>query len=322
MTIKKIAGVSLALVLAVGAAALGYQQWQQQEAGNNGFYRSNGRIEARQSHVASRLPGTLSKVLVREGDHVSVGQSLAVLDNRPLQADITKAEAGIQQARDQLQLSQAQLAQHESECEYARNSLARIQSLSRKQYVSVDQLDSTTMRAESCASVINAAKAAVAASESALKVAEAARARLQVDLEDSTISAPFSGYILYRLVEPGEVITPNGRLFTLVSDSDVYITVFLPAEVAGKLANGDESRLFLDAKPDMAIPARVSFIAAEAQFTPKTVETASERSKLMFRAKLDVDPVFLQQNSWVKSGMPGLAVLRTAAERPWPASGK
>lgn len=312
----------MALVLVVLVAAgcgFAYQQWQLQQQDHSGFYRSNGRLEARESHVASRLPGTLSEVRVKEGDHVQAGDLLAVLDSRPLRAELARAEAAIQQARDQQQLARAQLTQHESECSYARSQLVRIQSLSSKHYVSVDQLENTRMRAESCASVIAAANAAVAATASALKLAEASRERLQVDLDDMAIPAPFSGFILYRLAEPGEVIAPGSRLVTVVSDDDIYLTVFLPAEIAGKLAVGDEARLLLDARPDLPVPAHVSFIAPEAQFTPKTVETATERSKLMFRARLNVDPAFLQQNNWLKSGMPGLALLRTDPQVSWQA---
>lgn len=313
MAIKKLLGTAALLALLGGAGVFAYQQWQQEQQNGKGTYRSNGRLEARQSHVASRVAGLLSTVAVREGDHVAQGQALATLDSRPLQAELARTVAAIQQTRDQQVLAQAQLAQRESECVYARNQYARIKSLITKHNASMDQLDSTRMQAESCESAINAAKAAVAASASALKVAEATRDRIQVDLDDATIVAPFSGFILYRLAEPGEMISPGARLFTLVSDDDIYLTVFLPADVAGKLAAGDEAQLLMDARTDVKVPAKVSFIAPEAQFTPKTVETASERSKLMFRTKLNVDPAFLQQNSWLKSGMPGMAFLNTEA---------
>jgi HlyD family secretion protein len=302
-------GLALAVAVVVGIAGFIYAQWQQQE--ESGGYSSNGRLEARQSHVATRIAGLLLEVAVREGDHVTKGQALATLDSRPLQAEFARTVAAIQQTRDQQVLAQAQLAQRESECVYARSQYARIKSLSSKHNASLDQLDSTRMQAESCESAINAAKAAVAAAESGLKVAEATRDRIQVDLDDATIVAPFSGFILYKLAEPGEMISPGGRLFTLVSDDDIYLTIFLPADIAGKLAVGDDAELLMDARADSKVPAKISFIAPEAQFTPKTVETASERNKLMFRAKLNIDPAFLLQNSWLKSGMPGVAFLHT-----------
>ena len=313
MQIKKIV-LLLVLLAVVGAAVTGFR-WQQQ-ANDQETYRSNGRLEARQSQVASRLPGTLVAMPVHEGDRVTQGQLLATLDSQPLQADIVKAEAAVQQGRDQLQLVQAQLVQQESECTYAHNQLQRMQSLSRKQNVSVEQLDNARMHSDSCKAGIIASQAQIAATASALKMAEAGSARLRVDLEDMSISAPFSGFVLYRLAEPGEVIGPGGRLLTLVSDTDIYLTVFLPSEWAGQLVIGDKTTLIMDAHPELPVPASVSFIAPEAQFTPKTVETTSERSKLMFRVKLNIEPDFLQENAWLKIGMPGEVRLKPVGAKP------
>lgn len=301
-------------VVAIAAVVLGFRQWQQQQSADPSVYHSNGRIEARQSHIATRLGGLLATTAVKEGDHVTAGQTMALLDSRPAKAELARAEAGIAQAKDQLALTQAQLAQSQSECAYAHSQYSRVRVLGSKKTVSADELDGARTRANSCDSVIHASQAAVNAAASGLKMAEAMRDRITVDLDDMTITAPFSGYVLYRLAETGEVIPPGGRLFTLVSDEDVYLTVFLPTEVTGKLAMGQATQLRLDAQPDKPVPATVTFIAPEAQFTPKTVETASERSKLMFRAKLNVDPAFLKQNAWVKSGMPGVALLHTAPD--------
>ncbi len=314
MRTKWLMGV-IALVV-VGAGLFAVLRWQQSENAA-GFFHTNGRVEATQSRVATRIPGLLSAVKVKEGDHVTAGQVLAELDSQPLQAEIARAEAGIAQANDQVRLAEAQLLQAQTECDYARSQLGRIQSLSKRQFVSQDQLDSARTHAASCGSVVNAAQAAVAAAQSAGKVAQAGRDRLRVDLSDSTIRAPFSGYILYRLAEAGEMIAAGSPLFTLVSDSDVYLTVFLPADVAGKVALGDEARLQMDAKPDTWVAARVTLISPEAEFTPKSVETSSERSNLVFRARIGVTPEALAQNPWLKSGMPGLGWLRTDASAPW-----
>lgn len=314
-------GISVGVVVLAAVAVggwVGWQQWQQQE-GSNSFHTGNGRLEATQSHVASRIPGILAVVSVREGDHVAQGQPLAELDSRPLQAEIVRTDANIAQAQDQIRLAQAQLLQSETECAYARSQLARVQSLSRHQFVSVDQLDNARMRAESCDAVINAARASVAAAASAAKAAQAAKDRLQVDLDDSVIRAPFAGYVLYRLSEPGEMVAAGASLFTLVSDNDVYLTVFLPADIAGQVAVGEEARLVMDARPDQWVAARVSYVAPEAEFTPKAVETATERSKLVFRTRLNIDAAALQQDTWLKSGMPGVGWLRTDSGRSWPA---
>jgi HlyD family secretion protein len=97
------------------------------------------------------------------------------------------------------------------------------------------------------------------------------------------------------------------------------MTVFLPAAVAGKLDMGSEARIILDPAPDYVVPAKVSFVAADAQFTPKTVETKEEREKLMFRVKLQLDAEVLKQYSRrVKTGVRGIGVVRTNTATPWP----
>jgi HlyD family secretion protein len=101
--------------------------------------------------------------------------------------------------------------------------------------------------------------------------------------------------------------------------SDVYMTFFLPERAAGKVALGTEVRLVLDAAPEYVIPAEVSFVASVAQFTPKTVETADERQKLMFRVRARIDPVLLKKHlARVKTGLPGVGWVRLDPEVPWP----
>jgi HlyD family secretion protein len=98
------------------------------------------------------------------------------------------------------------------------------------------------------------------------------------------------------------------------------MTFFLPETIAGRIALGSEVHIILDAAPGTVIPARVSFVATTAQFTPKTVETASERQKLMFRVKARIDPALLKRNvKQVKTGLPGVAWLKLDAQAGWPA---
>jgi HlyD family secretion protein len=101
---------------------------------------------------------------------------------------------------------------------------------------------------------------------------------------------------------------------------DVVMTFFLPETAAGRVALGSEVRVVLDAAPQYVIPATVSFVASTAQFTPKTVETASERQKLMFRVKAQIDRELLTKHlAQVKAGLPGVAWLRLDAQAAWPA---
>ena len=117
----------------------------------------------------------------------------------------------------------------------------------------------------------------------AAAAAEAKDESLRVTLNDTSLKAPIAGRVLYRLAEPGEVLAAGGKALTLVNLSDMFMSIYLPTDKAGQVALGGEARIVLDALPGQAIPASVSFVAPKAQFTPREVETRTEREKLMFR---------------------------------------
>ena len=143
--------------------------------------------------------------------------------------------------------------------------------------------------------------------------------RIEADIEDSHLKSPRSGRVQYLVAQAGEVLAAGGKVLNLVDLSDVYLTFFLPEAAAGRVAIGAEVHLILDALPQYVIPARVSFVASTAQFTPKTVETASERQKLMFRVRAQIDRALLQKHlAVVKTGVPGVAWLRLDPATPWP----
>jgi HlyD family secretion protein len=149
--------------------------------------------------------------------------------------------------------------------------------------------------------------------------AEAAIARIQSDIDECTLRAPRDGRIQYRIAQVGEVLGIGGKVLNIVDLADVYMTFFIPETVAGKVALGSEVRLVLDAAPDHVIPAKVSYVASVAQFTPKTVETESERQKLMFRVKGQLDPGLLRKHiKQVKTGLPGVAYLNIGEASEWP----
>src|SRR5690606_12465972 len=156
------------------------------------------------------------------------------------------------------------------------DDLARLQSAEA-------ELAAARAQVSSAAAGIAAARSQAVEAESAVEAARASVERLQADLDDSQLKAPRAGRVQYRVAQPGEVLGAGGKLLNLVDLTDVYMTFFLPERQAGRVALGSEVRLVIDAAPQYVIPARVSYVASVAQFTPKTVETASEREKLMFR---------------------------------------
>jgi HlyD family secretion protein len=136
---------------------------------------------------------------------------------------------------------------------------------------------------------------------------------------DALLKAPVTGRVLYRVVEPGTVLSAGSKVLTVLDMNDMYMTVFLPTEEAGQINVGDDARVKLDALPHQVIPAQVRFVSPRNQFTPREVETRKERDKLMFRIKVYVDKDWLTAHPEIaKAGMPGLTYLRLDPKKPWP----
>ena len=166
---------------------------------------------------------------------------------------------------------------------------------------------------------IEAAKSQVLQAQSLIEAAKATVTRIQADIVDSLLIAPLAGRVQYRVAEPGEVLAAGGRVLNMVDLSDVYMTFFLSTSSADRVALGSEIRLVFDALPGYVIPATASFVANVAQFTPKMVETESERLKLMFRVRARIAPELLQQHlAQIKTGVPGMAYVKTDAKLAWP----
>jgi HlyD family secretion protein len=108
-------------------------------------------------------------------------------------------------------------------------------------------------------------------------------------------------------------------MFLRCSISYVYIDIYLPTDEAGNVKYGADARIVADARPNAPIPAKVMFIATQAQFTPKTVETQTEREKLMFRIRVRVEADWLRGRSdAISSGLPGVAYVLTDPATKWP----
>ena len=287
----------------------------------DGFASGNGRIEAIEIDIATKLAGRLETVLAEEGDMVEAGQVVARMDTKSLGAQLRTAQARVQQAQRERDHAIAIVRQRESECSLAEKQLARSRAMRRRDpgAISQEQIDHDVTAVETAHAACAAAEAQLANSDAAIEAAVAEVERISADIDDSTLKAPRSGRVLYRLAEPGEVLAPGGKILTVLDLTDVYMTLFLPTDEAGRVSIGAEVRIIFDAAPHLVIPATVSFVAPEAQFTPKEVETRSEREKLMFRVKARIDPALLKQHiDKVKTGVPGVAYVRLDKDLAWP----
>ena len=285
-----------------------------------GIVKTNGRLEATQVDVSAKYPGRLATLNVEEGDEVTAGQVVGKISSPETEAQLRAAEAQLMKARQALAEADAQIAQRNSELATARTDYDRGRILVQKGDIAQQMVDQRRNRFDSAEAAFVAANAQRDQAESAIKAAQADVERLQSILADMTLISPRSGRVQYRLARAGEVLSAGQRVLTILDLRDVYMTVYLPADAAGKLSMGDEARHILDPVPQYVLPATVSFVATEAQFTPKSVETAEEREKLMFRVKLQADPALLEKfHRFVKTGVRGLAFVRTNPKIPWPA---
>ena len=286
-----------------------------------GFASGNGRLEVQEIDVATKFPGRIAEVLVDEGDSVQVGQVVARMDTSSLNAQVREAEAQVQRAKQGKITAKAVIAQRRSETLLAERDLERARALYVNANISVKDYDRARSTMDTAKSAITQAEAQLAEAEAAIKASLAQSERIQADLKESVLTAPRSGRVQFRLAEPGEVLAAGGKVLTLIDPTDVYMTVFLPAAEAGKIALGAQARITLDAAPNLVIPAAVSFVADKAQFTPKEVETRSEREKLMFRIKVKIDPELVKgHEAQVKPGLPGVAYVQLDSSVQWPPS--
>lgn len=312
-----------------------------------GFAASNGRIEAVEIDVATKIPGRVEDILVSEGEIVAAGKPLAVMDTAVLKAQLREAQAQLERARIGIDTARNQVAQRQAETEAARavvlqretefdvaqKRLARVEELAATGTATREALDEAQARVQGARAAISAARAQVSAARAAMGLAEsqvvaaqsqveAVRAtidRIQADIDDATLRSPRDGRVQYLVAYPGEVLPAGGTVLNLVDLTDVYMTFFLPTEAAGRLSIGAEARLVLDAAPQYVIPAQISLVADVAQFTPKAVETAEERQKLMFRVRARIAPDLLRAHlEQVKTGLPGMAYVRLDPAEPWP----
>ena len=307
-------------VIVLLAAGLSTFLWLRRSTdATEGIASGNGRIEAVEVDITTKYSGRLIAVLAKEGDMVEAGQVMANMDVQDLKAQVRQAEAEVRQSRQKRNLAAAVVDQRQSELSLSEKDLGRSRRLYESKAVALQKLQHDETAEQTAKASLEAASAQLADTEAAIEAAVARTEEIKTHLEDNVLKSPIGGRVLYRLAEPGEVLPAGGKALTLLDLSDVYMTIFLPTEHAGKINIGSDARILLDALPGVVIPATVSFVAPRAQFTPKEVETQTEREKLMFRVKVKIAPELLKKHvEKVKTGLPGVAYVRMDPSAQWP----
>lgn len=316
---KKIIALAI-LLIAVAGGYYGYQAWKAtQFVLPEGIAAGNGRVEAKQVDIAARESLRVKEILAKEGDLVEKGQILVRMDTSTLESQLNEAKASFAASEEKVAAANSAMVRQKSLAANAKIEENRLAELLKTQSTSEAEYERARTAAEASAAAVSEAAATLRSAEQQVNVAQANIETIQTRIDDATLKAPMRGRVLYKLAENGEVLGAGAKALTLVNLEDVYMEIFLPGPIAGKLKVGSEARLTADHTPDRCVAGVVSFVSPEAQFTPKQVETKSERDKLMFRVKIQVPEEMI--NAYierVKTGVRGVGYVRYDDKAQWP----
>jgi len=236
---------------------------------------ASGTIEATEVHVASQVSGKVKKILVREGNPVNKGDTLAIIDHSTLDLQLKQAEAGVELAKAQLQIDQ--------------KDLPRILELFKTGGVAQKQKDD--------------AEAHYRASKARLAQAQASVDLLRKTISDCYLTAPVSGVITDMLIEDGELAGQGATVVTISRLGKVNLMIYLSEIELGRVKLGQQAEVRIDAEPKRIFPGQVVYISPEAEFTPKNVQTKEDRVKLVFGVKIEIN----NPDGILKPGLPAEA---------------
>jgi len=310
------AGLGVAIVAFIGVRYL----IKRHNALPEGIASGNGRLEGKLVDVSAKEPLRVKQILVDEGALVKPGQVVVKLDTVTLESELAEANAAIQAAEEKMAGARAGIVKSKSEIDLAGVEAARSKRLVEQGAGSQRELDVRTTKQETTRAGLSEAQAMLETATQNVEVARKNAETIQTRIDDATLRSPVTGRVLYRLAEPGEVLPPGGKALTLVNLDDIYMEIFLPSEQAAAVKVGAESRVTVDYLPKRAVAGQVSFVSPEAQFTPKQVETKSEREKLMFRVKIQLPKeVIGQYIERIKTGVRGVGYVKVNDSAVWPA---
>ncbi|HOX16225.1 MAG TPA: efflux RND transporter periplasmic adaptor subunit [Smithellaceae bacterium] len=279
-----------------------------------GFVMGNGRLEATEVDIATKLAGRLTEVLVKEGDFVDKDQIVAKIDASTLQALLKQAEAEVKRAKQARETALSRVEGIRVKRDLALKELERSKTLFAKNIFTQQEHDRNQTVKETYDAEYAAAKSLIVETEGAIESAVAQTERLKTEINDCLLRSPIKGQVLSRLAEPGEILPNGGKALTIIDNTDIYMNVYLSEQYAGVIPLSGDAKVVLDAIPDRQFLARVAYVSEKAQFTPKEVETTEERQKLVFRVKIRFQEF---NDPRLKPGMPGVAYIRLNPSAKW-----
>lgn len=283
-----------------------------------------GNIDIREVNLGFRVSGRVSEILKDEGDPVAPGDILARLDPAPNRQDVAQAEATLAAAQADLQrltagyrpeeIAQARAAVSQLETTLANNRLIaqRAAELLKSNATTQQDLDNATTAAIATEKQLDSARAALDLMLAGYRAEDIAKARAQVaqataaleaariHLSDTTLAAPSAGTVSTRALEPGAIVQPGATVFTLSLDNPVWARAYINGSDLGRIHPGMKVEILTDSRPGKPYEGKIGYISPRAEFTPKTVQTESLRSTLVYRLRITVT----NPDNMLRQGMP------------------
>jgi HlyD family secretion protein len=297
--------------------------------------RASGTVEATDADLGFQMAGRIESILVREGDSVRTGQEVAFLDQEELLARRRSAEAQGDAARavlsemlsgfrrEEIEEGRAALRQAEERRDDALRDRDRARRLFEGGGISQEMLDKAVTAFRVAEAAVDQAGQRVqileegvraeriAAQRAQVAQAEAAIAQIDAALSNSVVTVPFGGIVTIRHREPGETVSPGLPVLTVMDPEDRWVRIYVRQDRIGEVSLGQAASISSDTYPERSYAGEVIFIANDAEFTPRNVQTTEERVKLVYAVKVRItdDP-----SHDLKAGIPADVVLMGAGE--------
>ncbi|MGM0585116.1 MAG: efflux RND transporter periplasmic adaptor subunit [Pseudomonadota bacterium] len=283
-----------------------------------------GNVERREVGLAFRVPGRIAEMRAEEGDAVSAGQVLALLDRDRYRDALDAAEARVEQQqavldelesgtrKEEIEQARARMASAEATLKAREREFERVEALQRDDFASQRRLDEIRALRDEARAALRVARAdldvalegpreeRIRAARARLAALSAERAGAAEELEDSALIAPADGIIRSRIVEPGAVVDAGRPAYLLAKHEPLWVRAYVAEPDLGLIAPGMSAEVVTDTRPDRPYPARVGFISPTAEFTPKTVHTPDVRTSLVYRIRVVVE----RGREGLRQGMP------------------
>ncbi|MDA8163278.1 MAG: efflux RND transporter periplasmic adaptor subunit [Desulfobacteraceae bacterium] len=348
---KKIIGFILLVLIVCGIGVAVYLSVHHKAKKTLRLY---GNVDIRQVELAFHATGRVLQLLLQEGDPVKPGQLVAELDPVRYEASVGQAAGELAAQRqilarllagsrpEEIEQARARVRAAEAALKDTQATYRRTEALFREQYMSHQKLDNDEKALKSAAANLDVArqelalaiegprKEDIAAARARLKADEAALRLAERQLQDTRLYAPSAGVIQSRIIEPGDMAFPETPVYTLALTNPVWVRAYVSEPDLGKIRLGMSADVTTDSYPGKRYKGWVGFISPTAEFTPKSVETTEERTKLVYQVRIYVcNPqnelrlgmpatVVIPLNQTLKKGSPdpGAARIADAGSRP------